>query len=133
VTKVSFAGAYGIRSQGDDAALLALVEGLRRRIEHFDGVAIARHAQENPYATYGLRSVQNIEYEHKSESIGKWFHGFNYGDDRDHLKLLQEEIGSSNLLVLGAGNWMVDVTIELLRGPIPYLRTWADRTGCQSC
>src|SRR4030042_4013473 len=119
--KVSFAGAYGIHSQGDDAALIVMVEGLRQRIGPFDGVVITRHAQENPYAQYSLRSVQNIEYDNKPESIGKWFRGFNYSDDRSHLELLQEEISSSDLLVLGAGNWLVDVTIDLLRGPIPYL------------
>lgn len=119
--KIAFAGAYGISSQGDDAALIAIVESLRRRINTFDAVVITRHAQENPYALYGLRSVQNIEYDRKTESVGKWFRGFNYGDDRSHLKLLQKEIGSSDLLVLGAGNWLVDFTIDLLRGPIPYL------------
>lgn len=119
--KVSFAGAYGICSQGDDAALIVMVEGLRRRIGAFDGVVISRHAPDNSYGTYGLRSVQNIEYNNKSESIGKWFRGFNYDDDRSHLELLREEIGSSDLLVLGAGNFLVDATIDLLRGPIPYL------------
>ena len=118
--KVSFAGAYGIHSQGDDAALIAMVEGLRQRIGTFDGVVIARHCQEDAYAPWGLRSAQNFEYEHKSESIGKWFHGFNYGDDRSHLQQLQDEIATSDLLILGAGNFLVDKTIDLLRGPIPY-------------
>lgn len=118
--KVTFAGAYGIHSQGDDAALITIVEGLRQRIGAFDGVVIARHCREDAYAPWGLRSVQNLEYEHKSESIGKWFHGFNYGDDRSHLQQLQDEIATSDLLILGAGNFLVDKTIDLLRGPIPY-------------
>ncbi len=118
--KISFAGAYGIHSQGDDAALIAMVEGLRKSIGAFDGVVVDRHAQEDAYAPWGLRSVQNLEYEHKSESIGKWFHGFNYGDDRSHLQQLQDEIATSDLLILGAGNFLVDKTIDLLRGPIPY-------------
>ncbi|MFO7772812.1 MAG: polysaccharide pyruvyl transferase family protein [Dehalococcoidia bacterium] len=119
--KVIFAGAYGIRSQGDDAALISMVEGLRRRLDNFDGVVIARHAHEEHYAPYELRCIPNIEYEHKSESIGKWFRGFNYDDDRSHLRLLQQEISTSDLLVLGASNFLVDVSIDLLKGPIPYL------------
>ena len=97
-----------------------MVEGLRQRIGAFDGVVIARHSKEDAYAQWTLRSVQNLEYEHKSESIGKWFHGFNYGDDRSHLQQLQDEIATSDLLILGAGNFLVDKTIDLLRGPIPY-------------
>jgi len=120
VRKVSFAGAYGIHSQGDDAALITMVEGLRQRIGAFDGVVVNRHPQEDAYAPWALRSIQNLEYEHKSESIGKWFHGFNYGDDRSHLQQLQDEIATSDLLILGAGNFLVDKTIDLLRGPIPY-------------
>jgi polysaccharide pyruvyl transferase WcaK-like protein len=118
--KVTFAGAYGIHSQGDDAALITLVEGLRQRIGVFDGVVLARHCREDAYAPWQLRSIQNLEYEHKSESIGKWFYGFNYGDDRSHLEHLQDEIATGDLLILGAGNFLVDKTIDLLRGPIPY-------------
>jgi len=120
MVKVIFAGAYGIHSQGDDAALITLVEGLRQRIGAFDGVVIARHYREDAYAPWELRSIQNLEYEHKSESVGKWFHGFNHGDDRSHLQQLQDEIATSDLLILGAGNFLVDKTIDLLRGPIPY-------------
>ena len=45
--KVAFAGAYGIRSQGDDAALQVMVDGLRERLGGFEGVVISRHAQED--------------------------------------------------------------------------------------
>lgn len=120
MVKVSFAGAYGINSQGDDAALLSFIQYLRKHIEIFEGVVITRHAEEKPYETYSLRSIQNVEYKSKEESIGKWFRGFNYSDDRSHLKLIQKEIASSDLLVLGAGNFLVDVSIDLLKGPIPY-------------
>ena len=119
--KVSFAGAYGIRSIGDDAALLVMVEELRSRLGDLDGVVIARHAGEAGYAPYGLRSVQNIEYDRKSESMGRWFRGFNYEDDRTELGQLYREIATSDLLVLGAGNAILDVTIDLLNGPIPYM------------
>ena len=119
--KVSFAGAYGIKSIGDDAALLVMVDELRSRLGDLDGVVIARHAAEASYAPYGLRSVQNVEYDRKSESMGRWFRGFNYGDDRTELDQLYREIATSDLLVLGAGNAILDVTIDLLKGPIPYM------------
>ncbi len=111
---------YGLRSMGDEASLLFIVEGLRARIGQFDGVVLARHAWENSYAQYGLRSIQNIDYDSKEESLGKWYYGFNYGDSREHLKRILEEIETSDLIVIGAGEVFADITIDLLRGYIPY-------------
>jgi len=121
VTKVIFGGAYGIRSQGDDAALLALVQSLRQRTDSFEGVIIARHGRDDHYNSYGLRTLANFEYDRKADSLGKWFYGFNYSDDRHHLDRLCKEIGSSDILVYGAGNAMNDTNIDLLRGPVPYM------------
>lgn len=130
--KVVFAGAYGIRSQGDDAALLVMVEGLRRRFPDLQGAVVCRHADQELYASHGLRSLPNFEYESKDLSLGKWFRGFNFDDDRSDLCQLQKEIAQSDLLVLGAGNAIVDYAIDLLRGPIPYfviLTLMAKMTG----
>lgn len=130
--KVVFAGAYGIRSQGDDAALLVMVEGLRRRFPDLQGTVVCRHADQELYASQGLRSLPNFEYESKDLSLGKWFRGFNFDDDRADLCLLQKEIAQSDLLVLGAGNALVDYVIDLLRGSIPYfviLTLMAKMTG----
>ena len=119
--KILFAGAYGIASQGDDAALEVLFRKLQRHFPNLEGTVLCRHADRNPYARLGLRSLANFEYESKEESTGKWFRGFNYDDDRTLLAAIQQEIDASDLLVLGAGNAFVDYTIDLLRGPIPYL------------
>ncbi|WP_457572982.1 polysaccharide pyruvyl transferase family protein [Desulfolithobacter sp.] len=118
--KIIFAGAYGIRSQGDDAALLVLHERLKDRYPDMKGAVICRHREQNLYKPYKLRSLPNLEYASKQEGEGKWFRGFNYDDDRKHLYRLQREIASADLLVLGAGNAFADYTIDLLKGPIPY-------------
>ncbi|MBI2353860.1 MAG: polysaccharide pyruvyl transferase family protein [Deltaproteobacteria bacterium] len=118
--KVVFAGAYGIQSQGDDAALVVMYKELCQYFPGLEGVVVCRHAGEDLYAPYGMRSVPNFEYASKSESVGKWFQGFNFSDDRTNLCRLYREICESNLLVLGAGNALVDYSIDLLRGPIPY-------------
>jgi polysaccharide pyruvyl transferase WcaK-like protein len=130
--KAIFAGAYGIRSQGDDAALLVMIESLRRRYPDLQGTVICRHAEQDLYAEHGLRSLPNFEYATREQSLGKWFRGFNIQDDRSDLCHLQQEIAQSDLLVLGAGNALVDYTIDLLRGPIPYfviLTLMAKMTG----
>ena len=119
--KICFTGQYGVKSHGDDAPLVVLVEELRRRIGNFEGVVLTRHALEAHYSRYGLRSIQNLEYDSKAESEGKWFRGLNPADERIDLCNLQDELSSSDLLVIGAGNFLVDYSIDLLRGPIPYL------------
>lgn len=118
--EVLFAGGYGLRSQGDDAGLVVLARGLAKVCPGFRGGVICRHAEEDLYAGYGLRSIQNFEYDSKADSLGKWFRGFNYDDDRTDLRRLQKEIEDSDLLVLGAGNAFVDVPIGLLHGLVPY-------------
>lgn len=120
MTKICFAGSYGIRSQGDDAPLLVIYERLCERFPDLSGTVISRHSTEGLYTQYGLRSFPNFEYETKSESINRWFRGFNFDDNRSDLCRLRKEIAESHLLMLGAGNAFVDYSIDLLRGPIPY-------------
>lgn len=117
--KIIIDGAYGLRSYGDDAPLVVLVEMLRLRLGEIDAVVVNRHVHEYDYSEYGMRSICGIEYETKEESLGKWFYGFNPTDEKDDLCNLYKEIESSDLLVLGAGNFLVDYTIDILKGPVP--------------
>lgn len=119
--KICFGGAYGIRSCGDDAALVQMARMLEARIGRFDGVVISRHADENPYEDLGLRVIPGLEFESASDAAGKWFRGFNPDDDRADLRALRDEIAGSDLLILGAGNAFIDITIDVLRGPVPLM------------
>ncbi len=118
--RVMFAGAYGIQSQGDDAPLLVMARMLREKIGPFDGVVVSRPPGGAEYSAYGLRSVPNFEYASKADSLGKWFRGFNPDDDKADLVALEQVLASSDLLVLGAGNALIDLSIDILRGPVPY-------------
>jgi len=119
--KICFGGAYGIRSCGDDAALVQMVRMLRARVGDFDGVVISRHAGDTTYTNLGLRTVAGLEFETGAEAAGKWFRGLNPGDDQADLCALRDEIASSDLLILGAGNAFIDITIDVLRGPVPLM------------
>jgi polysaccharide pyruvyl transferase WcaK-like protein len=119
--KICFGGAYGIRSCGDDAALVQMTRMLEQRIGRFDGVVISRHHGEDLYRGLGLRAIPGLEFETAAEAVGKWFRGFNPDDDRDPLRALRDEIADSDLLILGAGNAFIDITIDVLRGPVPLM------------
>lgn len=130
--KVIFEGAYGLKSFGDDAPLIVLVDLLRANLGEVDAVVITRHTQDDDYSAYGIRSIPGLEYETKKQSEGKWFRGFNPNDDKEDLCELYKEIESSDLLVLGAGNFLVDYTIDILKGPVPrflLLSLMAEMTG----
>lgn len=127
-----FDGAYGIRSFGDDAPLIVLVELLRQRLGEIDGVVVNRHVHDYDYSDYGLRSISGLEYQTKEQALGKWFRGFNPDDEREDLCQLYHEIEASDLLVLGAGNFLVDYTIDILKGSIPrflVMSLMAEMTG----
>jgi colanic acid/amylovoran biosynthesis protein len=46
----------------------------------------------------------------------KWMRGLNFEDDRYELEKIAEEISSADLLILGAGNFITEVSLDLLRG-----------------
>lgn len=117
--KIIFDGAYGIKSFGDDAPLIVMAKFLRKKLGEIDAVVVNRHPEEGAYDDYGIRSIAGVEYESKEESIGKWFRGLNVDDEHDDLCALFSEVESSDLLVLGAGNFLVDYTIDILKGPVP--------------
>jgi len=117
--KVIFDGAYGISSFGDDAPLIVMVDMLRKKIGNIEFVVVSRHPEEDHYSNYGIKSIRGLEYPTKEESIGKWFRGFNPDDDKSDLYQLYKEVESSDLLILGAGNYLVDYTIDILKGPVP--------------
>lgn len=121
--RILFAGAYGIRNSGDDLPLITLCEGLRSRNPEvdFEFVALSRHPDPWEVAQYGVRMVKNIEYDSPEAARGRWFLGCNPEDDTSALEDLKREIREADLLVLGAGNALIDITIGFLRGPIPLM------------
>ncbi|SKA92848.1 Polysaccharide pyruvyl transferase family protein WcaK [Prosthecobacter debontii] len=117
--QILFDGAYGIRSFGDDAPLIVLAETLRKKLGAVECVVVSRHAAEAQYESYGIRAIEGVEYATKAESLGRWFRGFNPDDERADLCRLYDEIAASDLVVLGAGNFLIDITIDVLKGPVP--------------
>lgn len=115
--KIVLAGGYTIWSAGDDAPMHFLTSRLRERFgEDCEFVVIARHPNPTFDAYYGVRTIRGFEYDSKALSSGKWMRGLNFTDDRSELKALADEIASADLLVLGAGNFITELALDVLRG-----------------
>ena len=117
------AGAYGIRNAGDDLPLIALMQGLRALLPGRDVrfSALSRHPDAEDAALLGAALVPNLEYDSTAAARGRWFRGLNPDDDPEPFERVQAEIAACDLLVLGAGNALLDQTIGLLRGPVPLM------------
>ncbi|MBW2282529.1 MAG: polysaccharide pyruvyl transferase family protein, partial [Deltaproteobacteria bacterium] len=124
---VVFVGAYGIQNAGDDAPLLVLTAGLRRLHPEVDFTftVFSRHPDPLLERAGGARFLPNVEYESRAAAGGKWFRGFNVGDDRTDLEAIEAAIRDADLVVAGAGNVLVDIALDLFRGPIALLATYA--------
>ena len=112
-------GGYTLGSAGDDAPLSFLTDSLRARFKDVDFTVVARHPHEEFERRHGVLTVPGFEYESKAASGGRWFRGLNFEDDRTTLGALADCIADSDLLVLGAGNFLTEVGIDVLRGHLP--------------
>jgi polysaccharide pyruvyl transferase WcaK-like protein len=118
---VLFAGAYGIENAGDDLPLIVMCDQLRKLLPDTDIEfrALSRHPNSWEEKTYGVKMIKNIEYESRDQARGKWFRGLNPGDDSGPVQQISDEIKKSDLIIFGAGNFLIDITIDTLSGPIP--------------
>ncbi|MCK9410489.1 MAG: polysaccharide pyruvyl transferase family protein, partial [Bacteroidetes bacterium] len=119
--RILFAGAYGIENAGDDLPLIVMCEYLKNNYPKIDFTfhAFSRHPNRQEEKAYGVTMIKNLEYNSRDDAKGKWFKGLNFGDDKSDLERISKEISKSDLLILGAGNFFIDLTIDIFRGPIP--------------
>ncbi len=123
--KLSIAGAsvYGLKNISDDSMLQSFLGGMREAMPHLDVTLICRHPGKEVEAQFGVRSVRNLDFPSKAESAGKRFHGFNAGDSTEHLRIIREEIASSDALMIGGDPFddsNTNMASEPFRGILPY-------------
>lgn len=101
--KIVIAGTsvYGIGNLGDEALLKVLVDNLRAQYDDIDITLLARHPGSYVDSYFGVRSIENLEFPCKADSLGKWFRGLNPGDDTAHLHAITTELEQANLLIIG--------------------------------
>ena len=120
---ILFNGAFTIHSAGDDAALEALLTVLKQQPtpHDFKATVLCRHPNADFENAFGVKTVQNLEYPSKEESLNRWLRGLNVDDSQDILLRLIEYVEAADLLVLGAGNFINENSFGLFRGMLPRL------------
>jgi polysaccharide pyruvyl transferase WcaK-like protein len=112
-------GLYGIQSYGDDAMLLSLAQHLPRRIPNLQLTVVCRHPEELT-SRYGIPAIGNLDHPVGVQPRGYWFYGFNENQPREHIDRIRQTIAAADLLIIGGGNLLLDVTDDWLRGPIAW-------------
>lgn len=127
IKKVLIAGAstYGVKNLGDDAMFLSLCDGLRVAFPESEIVFAARHPDSDFDKFFGVRSIKNFEHTSKDASRGRFFYGFNRGDQREDLHRLRDEIQSSDLIIIGGNSFMEISPSDILRGVPTYSSLFA--------
>ena len=118
--KILLAGGYDTQNLGDHGSLAVFQRDLRKLDPLSEIILLSRHPNNNFDKTYNVHSIRNLDHKSKAESLGRWFNGLNPGDDTSHLKRIWEELATSDLLVIGNGRLFVDISLDFMRGPLPY-------------
>lgn len=123
--KLSIAGAsvYGLKNISDDSMLQSYLGGMRDAIPDLEVTLVCRHPGKEVGKAFDVTSIQNLDFSTKEASAGKRFRGFNAGDSTDHLRIIREEIASSDALMIG-GDPFDDSNSDMItapfRGIMPY-------------
>ena len=111
---------YGIENYGDEALLVGLVRQLRSQFPKCHITWVARHPDTRLAAEYGIDvAIAGLEHGSKEESVGRWFNGFNYGDDSRHLHRVHEAVSAADALIIG-GDPFQGISFGFGRGLAPY-------------
>ncbi|MFC2017467.1 polysaccharide pyruvyl transferase family protein [Chloroflexota bacterium] len=121
MNKIVIAGglSLAIKGLGDDAQLDVLCQGLRERLPNLEIVCLSRHPGKAYDELHGVKSIKNLDYDSRQESVGRWFRGLNPGDPTDHLREIVKAIDESDLIIIG-GDPFIDMTLGFLKGPTPF-------------
>ncbi|RLA77333.1 MAG: hypothetical protein DRG78_17605 [Epsilonproteobacteria bacterium] len=121
--KILFIGAYGIENAGDDLPMLVMMDNLKELSpkSKFEFHALSRHPNKWEEKNYNIIQHQNLEYANREEAMGKWLRGLNFDDDRGLFNDFLELIKSMDILIIGAGNFIIDISIDVFKGPIPLI------------
>lgn len=88
-------------NRGDDAVFMYLINQLRKKYKNCKIIAALRHPDDDYDKFFKIKSISNLEYKDKKNSIGKFFYGFNFKDKKDRLYRIVDKIKKANLVIIG--------------------------------
>lgn len=120
MVRVLIAGGYDTRNLGDYASWLGLQKLLNQEFGHVEFTVLSRHP-DDPFADFsGAEMLKNFDFDSRNESEGKFFRGFNIGDDQEHLIRINAALSRVDCLVIGNGRLFLDFAGGYFRGPLQY-------------
>ena len=117
--RLLIAGGYDTQNLGDYAMLYVLKENLGK-LGDVKIVLLSRHPEVQIDDFIDILQIKNLDFNTKKESLGKWFRGFNVGDDTSHLHHIYKNLVKSDALIIGGGRLLIDITLDFMRGPLYY-------------
>jgi polysaccharide pyruvyl transferase WcaK-like protein len=122
---IAGASTYGVDNMGDDAMFSCLVRGLREFDRSASIIFLARHPSVDFDHTFGITSIQNLDHQSNDLARGRFFLGFNAGDNRENLLHIRQALLGADLLIIG-GNTLMEISENsFLRGVSSYATTLA--------
>ncbi|WP_020406906.1 polysaccharide pyruvyl transferase family protein [Hahella ganghwensis] len=118
--KILIYGFFGIENAGNEAMLKAFCEPIRTALgnDQVEFVVASRHPNANYDKTYGVRTIPNFEHSNRELAAGRWLRSLNPDDSGEYLAFVKE-VASSDLVVLGPGQFLVETgTAGMLKGAL---------------
>jgi polysaccharide pyruvyl transferase WcaK-like protein len=107
-------------NRGDEAVFLNFCQGIRKSLPDTQITALVRHPSLTFDRLFDVKSIRNFDHSTKKASIGRWFNGFNPGDEVNHLALIRSALTEADLLVIGGSPFEGISSEEYLKGQAAY-------------
>jgi len=117
---ITGASTYGVKNHGDDAMLSVLVSELKLSVPDIEITFLCRHPDREYDKIFGFTSLKNVDHDSAAEAKGRFFYGFNKGDNRDGLLKIICAIQEADLVIIGGNSLMEISANEFLRGVSSY-------------
>ena len=105
---------------GDDAVFWKFCSDLKKVYKKPQITAAVRHPNKEYDKFFKVKSIKNLEYSKRKDSIGKFFYGFNKNDPIKHFNSLVNQISKSDIIFIGGSPFEGISNENILHGQANY-------------